>query len=45
MAVVENVISISKTMRCHWRALVSSSHSHFSMNYFNLTLSPKNYFR
>lgn len=45
MARAKNSINISKTMRCYWRVLVSPSHSHFSMNYFNLTLSPKNYFR
>ena len=42
---VKNLMRILTTMRCHCRVLVSPSHSHFSMNYFNLTLSPKNYFR
>lgn len=45
LARVKNLMSILTIMRCHCRVLVSLSHSHFSMNYFNLTLSPKNYFR
>lgn len=38
MARVKNSINISKTIWCHCWVLVSPSHSHFSMNYFNLTL-------